>query len=165
MNPADTGRLASDRSPPTMRGAAGIIRSYAQEEASMLGRLGKWWKRWREQAMTVAGLHECGDAEFSHVARDIGLGASDLKVLAGKWPDAADLVERRAAALDLDTDEIARTDPEVMRDLERVCSLCGSKRACEHDLCHDPRSSRWQDYCPNAETLAAIGEIRKQKAK
>lgn len=129
----------------------------------MPGRLGNWWKRWREHAMTMAGLRACGDAELSHIAHDIGVGAGELKVLAGKWPDAADLVARRAAALGLDADAIARAEPEVMRDLERVCSLCGNKRACDHDLGHAPQSSRWQDYCPNAQTLAAIRDIRKQE--
>jgi hypothetical protein len=131
----------------------------------MLGRFGNWWKRWREHAMTIAGLRECGYAELSRVAQDIGVGAGDLKVLAGKWPDAAGPIARRAAALGLDADEIGRPEPEVMRDLERVCSLCGNKRACEHDLSHAAQSSHWQDYCPNAETLAAIGEISKQKAE
>ena len=131
----------------------------------MLGRLGSWWRKWRERATTIAGLRECGDAELAHIASDIGLGAGDLKILAGKWPDAADLAKRRVAALGLDTDAIERAEPGVMRDLKRVCALCGNKRACEHDLDYGARTSRWQDYCPNVETLEAIREIRNQKAE
>jgi hypothetical protein len=130
---------------------------------SMLGRFGGWWRRWREHAATLAGLRDCGDAELSRVAHDIGIGAYDLRVLAGKWPDAADLVVRRAAVLGLDAVELEREQPQVRRDLERVCSLCDNKRACEHDLSRSPAKADWRDYCPNAGTLAAISANRAQK--
>jgi hypothetical protein len=130
---------------------------------TVFDRLGGWWRRRREHAATLAGLRECGRDELSRVAHDIGIGASDLQVLAGKWPDAADLVARRAAALGLDTAEIERTEPQVMHDLERVCSLCDNKRACEHDLNRCPDKSGWRNYCPNADTLTAILEERAGK--
>ena len=128
----------------------------ANDSRSMLGRLADRWRRWREHAATLAGLSDCGSDELRRVAHDIGVDAGDLRVLAGKWPDAADLVVRRAAVLGLDAAELERDQPQVMRDLERVCSLCDNKRACQHDLSRGPAKSDWQDYCPNAGTLAAI---------
>jgi len=136
--------------------SAGAVRS-------LFGRTGDWWRKRREHAATLAGLRECGGDEFSRLAHDIGVGPSELQVLAGKWPDAADLVARRAAALGLEIAEIERAEPQVMHDLERVCSLCGNKRACEHDLGRNPEKSDWKDYCPNAETLSALRDTQASK--
>jgi uncharacterized protein DUF6455 len=123
---------------------------------TVLDRLGDWWRKRRERATTLAGLRSLDDAELSNIAQDIGVGTSELVVLAGKWPDAANLMERRAAALGVDTAEIKRTEPHVMRDLARVCSICGNKRTCEHDLDRDPADPAWKEYCPNVSTFAAI---------
>jgi len=130
---------------------------------TVLGRFGDWWRKRRERAATLQGLHGLDEEELSQIAHDIGVSAGELVVLAGKWPDAASLVERRAAALGLDTAEIKRTEPQTMRDLARVCSVCGNKHACEHDLSRDPASPGWKDYCPNASTFAAIRNERSGK--
>ena len=60
-------------------------------------------------------------------------------------------------ALDLDPAEVAQVGPQTSRDLQRVCSLCESKRRCVRDLTHDSAAPVWQDYCPNAQTLHGIG--------
>jgi hypothetical protein len=53
-----------------------------------------------------------------------------------------------------------------MRDLQRVCSICDNKRACEHDLDRNPGSPAWRDYCANADTFAAVaGESSKEPAE
>jgi Family of unknown function (DUF6455) len=56
----------------------------------------------------------------------------------------------------LDAAEIGRIEPQVIRDLQRTCSLCASKRRCRHDLARDPSGPSWQDYCPNAMTFDAL---------
>jgi hypothetical protein len=58
--------------------------------------------------------------------------------------------------LKLDTADIARVEPPVIRDLQRVCTLCESKRRCMRDLAKRPSDPVWQDYCPNAMTLRAL---------
>jgi hypothetical protein len=60
------------------------------------------------------------------------------------------------AALGLDAGEVEATQPAIMRDLQRVCSICSNKRVCEHDLGRSPANAAWSEYCPNAGTLAAI---------
>jgi cytochrome c len=52
----------------------------------------------------------------------------------GKWPDSAALLNRRLAALELDPAEIGRTQPQVLPDLQRVCTMCVNGRKCQHDL-------------------------------
>jgi hypothetical protein len=114
-----------------------------------------WWRRWRQRAASLAEL-DLLSTEAERVARDSGVGVGDLRVLAGKWPDAAHLAERRMATLGLDAAQVLETQPAVMRDVQRVCSLCANKRVCEHDLDRNSANVAWHDYCPNEETLDAL---------
>jgi hypothetical protein len=84
--------------------------------------------------------------------------------LAGKWPDAADLLYWRMNEIKLDRKEITQADPQVMRDLQRVCTVCGSKRRCKHELAKNPSDPAWQKYCPNATTLSALAAERSARA-
>ena len=111
--------------------------AHAHEDRTVLGRVGEWMRSWWE--------------------RSTALG--DLRVLAGRWPDAADLVQRRMAALGIDAAQVDTAEPAVMRDLQRVCSLCDNKRVCAHDLDRAPAGRAWRDYCPNAGTLAALAQV------
>ncbi len=132
------------------------VMAHADEGRTVLGRVGEWFKHWWDRSTALSELEGCGGPEIERVARDAGVGVSDLRVLAGKWPDSADLVERRMAALGLDAAEIDATQPATMRDLQRVCSVCANKRVCEHDLDRSPANAAWREYCPNAGTLEAL---------
>jgi hypothetical protein len=131
--------------------------AHAHEGRTVLGRVGEWLKSWWERSTALAELEACSGPEMERVARDAGIGVSDLRVLAGKWPSSADLVERRMAVLGLDAVEVEAEQPAVMRDLQRVCSLCDNKRVCEHDLDRSPANAAWREYCPNTGTLAVLG--------
>jgi hypothetical protein len=113
----------------------------------------------------MADLDGCGPAEVERIARDVGVSGADLSILAGKWPDAAGLLYWRMNEIKLDRKEITQADPQVMRDLQRVCTVCGSKRRCEHKLGKNPSDPDWQRYCPNAATLSALVAERAVRAK
>src|SRR5689334_11438807 len=130
--------------------------AHAQESRTVFRRIGAWLKNWRERPTALTELEACGDREVERIANDAGMSVGDLRVLAGKWPDAAHLAERRMAALGLDAARMRETEPAVMRDVQRVCSLCASKRVCVHDLDRDPANAAWHEYCPNEETLDAL---------
>ena len=136
--------------------AAMTMMAHTDESRTVFGRVAEWLKAWWERSTALAELEACGRPEMERVARDAGVGVGDLRVLAGKWPDSADLVERRLAALGVDAGEVEATEPAVMRDLQRVCSVCDNKRVCEHDLDRSPANAVWSEYCPNAGTLEAI---------
>ena len=68
------------------------------------------------------------------------------------------------AMLGLDPAEISRSQPQTMRDLQRVCTLCADKPDCEHDLAGDPSDPSWRDYCPNEGTLGALASERQSPA-
>ena len=113
----------------------------------------------------MADLDNCGSAEMERIARDVGVSGTDLSILAGKWPDAAELLYWRMNEIKLDRMEITQADAEVMRDLQRVCTVCGSKRRCEHELAKNPSDRAWEKYCPNVTTLSALAAERAARAK
>jgi len=113
----------------------------------------------------MLNLEACGSAEMERIARDVGVSGADLSILAGKWPDAADLLYLRMNEIHLDRKEITQLEPDVMRDLQRVCTVCGSKRRCKHELANNPSDPAWQKYCSNATTLSALVAERAVKAK
>jgi hypothetical protein len=101
---------------------------------------------------------------MERIASDVGVSGTDLSILAGKWPDAADLLYWRMNEIKLDRKEVTQAEPQVMRDLQRVCTVCGSKRRCGHALAN-PSDPAWQKYCPNATTLSALAAERADKAR
>jgi hypothetical protein len=116
-----------------------------------------WWRNLRAGQSRLDELHDCGD-ELGHIARDVGLATADLYTIAAKRPDAADQLKQRLAALHMDRAALLQAEPMVVRDLERVCTVCGSKRRCERDLARHPGDAAWRTYCPNAHTLEALEE-------
>jgi hypothetical protein len=121
------------------------------DRPSLCGQFGRWFREWSRRRTRLAELESCGRAEMGRMARDLGMTRGELSVLAGKWPDSADLLSRRLEQVNL-----ARVEPQVLRDLERVCTLCGSKRKCEYDLTIHPSNRAWTEYCPNAPTIGAL---------
>jgi hypothetical protein len=124
--------------------------------ADPIGFVSRWWRNWRASRASVNELEACGADEVAHLARDVGVGASELRTIAAKWPDNVSLLSRRIAEIGLDTGGITRTEPQVMRDLQRVCTQCAEHRRCARDLDRDGRDREWREYCPNVQTLDAL---------
>ena len=121
-----------------------------------LGFIARWWQNWKRRAAATRELSAFGDRDVTHLAHDLGISPSELRTLAGRWPDSADLLGRRMGALGLDTTQIAHDQPEVLRDLQRVCGQCRSENRCEHDLHRDEKDASWRTYCPNVATLDVL---------
>jgi uncharacterized protein YjiS (DUF1127 family) len=64
--------------------------------------LTRWWRSWIPRRTAVAELSSLGSREIQRIAGDLGVSGAELRVLAGKWPDSAELLSRRLAALDID---------------------------------------------------------------
>jgi hypothetical protein len=50
-----------------------------------------WWRDWR-QARALGERDRCGVEDPGWIARDVRLAPDDLRILAGKWPDAGRLL-------------------------------------------------------------------------
>jgi hypothetical protein len=46
----------------------------------------------------------------------------------------------------------------MLRDMERVCAVCGHKAACDRDLIAGTSPQHYRDYCPNASTIGELGQ-------
>jgi hypothetical protein len=126
--------------------------------ASLLARLADWWRTLRQEHADLERLR--GGNGIEEVARDVGLSVSELCDVARKGRGASDLLRRRLSALGINPKRLTRAQPAVIRDLEKVCSLCGSKHRCAHDLANEPADPRWRKYCPNAQTIDALEDAR-----
>ena len=98
----------------------------------------------------------CDKNEIARIVRDVGLSSHDLREMAALGPDAAKQLLDRMDALHLDADALAKSEPSTMRDLQRLCSSCVSKKRCQRDLLLVPDDPMWRHYCPNADTLDAL---------
>jgi hypothetical protein len=134
----------------------------ANDRPGFVQRLAKWWREWVNARDSMAELNGYRGAEIADIARVLAVSPRDLRVLAGKWPDQSALLLRRIDESNVDP---KKTEPQVLRDLQRVCTLCASKRRCERDLASRPSDPVWQDYCPNAGTFKALRAERANRNK
>lgn len=126
--------------------------------SSPLKRLVQWWRILSARPIAM----EVDAAETAKIATDVGLSVSDLEQVNRAGTEAAYPMYRRLASLGLDQSEITRSEPAVIQDLQRVCSLCADKRQCTHELRHDPADTNWQTYCPNMTTFEALKTEQKE---
>jgi hypothetical protein len=125
--------------------------------------LADWINRYRQSAQP-SGLGECDAREVARIATDLGISTGDLRSLAKAEPGSAKLLGYMLTALGIDPKGLARTEPLVMRDLERLCTTCPDKKRCRHDLEEFSAAQHFHDYCPNAVTLDALVAERGNQA-
>ena len=114
---------------------------------------GEWLKHRRE----LREMREMDAASFGRIAGELRMSSADLEALVRRGPHAADELTKMLAALGIDQDNLARTEPLVLRDMERVCALCSHKRQCDRDLAADTAAAHYEEYCANASTIDSLG--------
>ena len=112
--------------------------------------------RWLERRREIAELCTCDAISREKIAIDLGVSPGELDQLVRRGPHAADELPKMMAAIGLDAKAIARAQPLVMRDLERVCALCERKDQCDRDLAAGTAAQHYKEYCANACTLATL---------
>ena len=127
--------------------------SFRQSIASTIG---NWVRNRKLPRQDGRCFDQLSDFEVARMARDAGLSAHELRSIAQLSPDAAQLLSRRMGVLNLDVDSVLETDMNLMRDMQRLCSICDVKRQCERDLIIRPDNPVWQQYCPNECTLMEL---------
>ena len=91
------------------------------------------------------------------IANDLQLSPADLEELVRRAP-TADELPRLLEALGISARDLARVEPMVGANLERVCALCESKRECNRDLASGASAEHYQEYCLNAPKIAQLRE-------
>ncbi len=123
-----------------------------------------WVSKYRSNFGLENQFGLCAPDEVMRVARELGLSAGELQELARKGPNAAELVLKMLVALQVDPKALENTDPQVMQDLQRLCTTCGAKKRCEHELADGTAGDRFRDFCPNAFTLDALLDRKNQSS-
>jgi hypothetical protein len=119
----------------------------------VLAAIAGWYRKWRTGS-DPSGLENCSADDVERMAKDIGLTVNELRML--ERADGPMLLPRMLTALKIDAAELARTQPAALRDLQRVCGLCDSKRRCGTELAEGDAAATFESYCPNAMTLKAL---------
>jgi len=118
--------------------------------------IAQWVTKYRQSRRTYKDLANCDADEVARIARDLRVHPRELAMIAKKASNAADLLQKLLVELGIDAKGLEYDDPQVMRDLQRLCTTCTDKRQCQLDLANGVIAANFRDYCPNAFTLDAL---------
>lgn len=116
---------------------------------------------WLRHRRDLSEIRRMDTTEFDRIAGDLRVSPGDLDMLVRRGPHAADELPKLLKALGIDEADLARTEPLVLRDMERVCALCASKRQCDRDLAAGTSAEHYEGYCLNAPTIDSLDQPAK----
>jgi hypothetical protein len=93
---------------------------------------------------------------MENIAQDLRLSPAELRALTAKGTNAAKQLPCLLEALRINIQTLAEQEPSVLRDLQRVCTLCDHKRECDLYLATGALATHCQSYCANADTVRAL---------
>ena len=113
---------------------------------------------WLKHRRDLNELRQLNTAEFDRIAGELQVSPADLTELVRQGPHAADELPKLLKLLGIDETALARTEPLVLRDMERVCALCHDKGQCDRDLAAGTSAEHYKSYCLNASTIDVLGQ-------
>jgi len=123
---------------------------------SAFERLTHTFSDWLNHRRELKEMQQLSPDEFGRIAHDLQISPADLNELVNQGPHAADELPKLLAALGIKAGDLARVEPMVLHDMERVCALCGHKRECDADLAAGSSAEHYREYCLNASTIADL---------
>ncbi|MDO9562797.1 MAG: hypothetical protein Q7J60_14355 [Bradyrhizobium sp.] len=122
----------------------------------------KTFADWLRHRQDLSEIRRMDTTDFDRIAGDLRVSPGELDSLIHRGPHAADELPQLLKALGIDEADLARTEPLVLRDMERVCAMCASKRQCDRDLAAGTSAEHYQGYCLNAPTIDSLDLPGKQ---
>lgn len=117
---------------------------------------GDWLKRRQE----IREMRELDADEFSRIAHELCVTPSDLETFVRQGPHATSELPKLLKALGIDEEALSRSQPLVLRDMERVCASCVRKAQCDQDLDAGTSDQHYDKYCLNASTISSLDQNR-----
>lgn len=111
---------------------------------------------WFDSEYRRAEVFRLETSELTRIAGEAGVSVGELYNLARRNPDTRNRLPRRAQAIGLDVEAVARKQRAVLRDMQRLCAQCRHQARCERDLAFASDSAVWESYCPNVLTLRSL---------
>ena len=108
---------------------------------------------WLRHRRDLGEIRRMDTTEFDRIAGDLRVSPVELDTLVRRGPHAADELPKLLKSLGIDEADLARSEPLVLRDMERVCAMCASKRQCDRDLAAGTSAGHDEEYCLNAPTI------------
>lgn len=117
---------------------------------------------WLRHRRDLSEIRQLDAANFDRIANDLQVSPGVLDKLVRQGPHAADELPKLLKILGIDEADLARTQPLVLRDMERVCAMCASKHQCDQDLAAGTSAGHYEEYCLNAPTIDSLDQSAKQ---
>lgn len=119
---------------------------------ALINTFGDWLRHRRD----LSEVRRMDTTEFDRIASDLRVSPGELDTLVQRGPHAADELPKLLKVLGINEADLARTEPLVLRDMERVCAMCASKRQCDRDLAAGTAAEHYEGYCLNAPTIEGL---------
>ena len=113
---------------------------------------------WLRHRRDLSEVRRMDTTEFDRIAGDLRVSPGELDTLVRRGPHAADELPKLLKVLGINEADLARTEPLVLRDMERVCAMCASKRQCDRDLAAGTSAEHYEGYCLNAPTIDSLDQ-------
>ena len=123
-----------------------------------LGMLVNTFNDWLKHRRELNELRQLNTIEFDRIASELRVSPADLNELVRQGPHAADELPKMLKVLGIDEEVLARTQPLVLREMERVCTLCAHKGECDRDLATGASAEHYKGYCLNASTIELLDQ-------
>lgn len=115
------------------------------------------WVTYRRDLQEIREMEQSdGGGEFARIAHDLGVTPADLRSFVRQGPHSAEELPKLLKSLGIDEKAMARAQPRVLSDMQRVCSSCESKRRCHHEIAAGTAAEHYEEYCGNAGTVDAL---------
>ncbi len=121
----------------------------------------KTFADWLRHRQDLSDVRRMDTTEFDRIASDLRVSPGELDTLVRRGPHAADELPKLLKVLGINEADLARTEPLVLRDMERVCAMCASKRQCDRDLAAGTSAEHYEGYCLNAPTIDSLDQPAK----
>ncbi|TQF29967.1 hypothetical protein [Bradyrhizobium sp. UNPA324] len=111
---------------------------------------------WLKHRREINEMRQLDRADFDRIANDLRIAPDDLEELVRHGKHSADELPKMLEQLGISAEGLGRAQPLLLRDLERVCSLCNHKAQCDRDLADGTAAENYHGYCANAATLESL---------
>lgn len=116
---------------------------------------------WIKHRRELSEIRRIDRTDFNQIADDLRISPDELERLVQAGAHSADEMPEMLKALGVEVNDIARVEPLLVRDMQRVCSLCRDKERCHGELAHGTAAKHYEEFCPNAPTIDALGDLGK----
>ena len=111
---------------------------------------------WLKHRRELNEMRQLDRSDFDRIASDLRIAPDDLEELVRHGKHAADELPKMLEQLGISAEALGRAQPLLLRDMERVCSLCGHKGQYDRDLADSTAAENYHGYRGNAATLESL---------